>query len=294
MVTARISSILPARAEDGPGIDMTLSGGTITAGLDYRNLAAASYWDNAGGKIFAGQDPDTGTLYKFGLPSVVPSLTEFVDLAAAVTGITLAGGGTLRIPGGMTTGTLPANFEDVLLEYDGPENQVSAFSEGFAGRPAWAKKVFRSQHRPDHPDKQLYSVYVETRPWGSGKNGPPSTDTALGVLNIKCNWTQPTAFFGEIDGVYIHVYQGGPDAASSAPRATIAPVFRWARTFAGRADLSPSLKARGMKSAAPMWRALPSAWSTFTSHQSFPMVPDGTIRRAKALLMAIPPSQRRG
>ena len=54
--------------------------------------------------------------------------------------------------------------------------------------------------------------HIESRPTGSGRNGPGSADIGLTVSQIKKGWTGQAPTSGELDGIYVALRQSGPDS----------------------------------------------------------------------------------
>lgn len=130
-------------------------------------------------------------------------------LAAA---ISAAGAATLAIEE-TPAGSLPASYTAVLdYEIAAPFRHFSLA----AAEARTSKRLLRTQHAGGHADAAVYTMGIETRPVGSGKNGPVSADVGLGLSVIKQGFggaTRPAA--GEMDGLYIVVRQDGPQGTAS-------------------------------------------------------------------------------
>jgi hypothetical protein len=62
----------------------------------------------------------------------------------------------------------------------------------------------------NHPTIDSSALAIQTRPVGSGKNGPSFADFGLSISAVKQNWNTTAAVIGEMDGINIVIRQGGP------------------------------------------------------------------------------------
>jgi hypothetical protein len=92
-----------------------------------------------------------------------------------------------------------------------PTDRINLFTEGGLVENYYAHWIVRSFLPGAHPGRLYAAQHIEVRPVGSGENGPASCDVAQSISAIKQNWTT-TNIPGEINGEYLIVRQGGPDA----------------------------------------------------------------------------------
>lgn len=73
-----------------------------------------------------------------------------------------------------------------------------------------AGHIFRASDPGSHSGIQHNLVHIESRPLGSGTNGPANSDNGLSISVVKQNFHLGlTAAAGEIDGLVIAIRQGG-------------------------------------------------------------------------------------
>ena len=218
----------------------------LKAWIDAANTPLSGVIHSAAGLSYRGS---TGATTISDLPGLVPAdeLTAHhwpdttAGLAAA---LTHAAGKTLKVRGALA-GTLPASYPNTLLDYEA-STAVRAYT--IAGTEARsALRTFRAQHAGSHADAEVYSFHIETRPVGSGKNGPTSADIALSMSTVKRAYATGSAVKGEMDGMVIVLRQDGPDgfasgAADSSDAAAIMVNAQNAGTcgFLAAADMSIS------------------------------------------------------
>jgi hypothetical protein len=132
------------------------------------------------------------------------SVTDFPDASTAVTGT--PGGGTILVPNGETA-TLPASYPDVVFDYLGPNISANVFQmSGETTRTA--KRVLRGMNAGSHSGDEESLLCIESRPVGSGANGPTNADYGLTLSMLKKDF-DTTAVVGEIDALNIALRQGG-------------------------------------------------------------------------------------
>jgi hypothetical protein len=153
-------------------------------------------------------------------PSVAAARNHLGDYAT-VAGA--ASGGVVRIPGGQSI-VLPATYENIVFEYDGPSVAVNNYQE-VGETTRFAKRVLRSQHAGAHSDIEWSTLHIEARPVGSGKNGPTSSDYAMTISNMKKGYGTGAEVLGEIDGLNIVVRQAGPLPSSEATQSDAAGIL---------------------------------------------------------------------
>ena len=140
------------------------------------------------------------------------NIQNFNTGAGAVTAIEVIGGGVLRVGGGVTPPTLPTAYTGTIIEYDGPVVDINFYNEsGLEGRQS--KRAWKMQHTGPHIGQSLSGFHIQSTATGSGRNGPGNADIGTSVSLVKKN-KQSGAAYGEMDGQYIIVQQGGPAPTS--------------------------------------------------------------------------------
>lgn len=133
--------------------------------------------------------------------------SDAASIAAAITDIG-SPGGTVVFPGATGySGSLPASYPTVVLEYHGPKTPINVYQES-GETTRWGKRVYRGQNATTRNGEEYTLFVVEHHPVGSGTNGPTSADYALTVVNQKEDF-DTTSVVGEIDGILVVVRQGG-------------------------------------------------------------------------------------
>lgn len=84
-----------------------------------------------------------------------------------------------------------------------------------------AKSILRTSNAGSHVGSDDSVVAIESRPVGSGANGPTNADFGQTISIIKKNFSSTTVP-GEMDGLNIVVRQGGPTSDSCAILANVA------------------------------------------------------------------------
>lgn len=84
-----------------------------------------------------------------------------------------------------------------------------------------ANMRIRAEHPPAHSGVNHSVLNLESRPVGSGTNGPGSADRGLIVSSIKEDW-DTSSVAGELDGVSVMLRQGGPDSGAGENNADAA------------------------------------------------------------------------
>lgn len=171
-----------------------------------------------------------------------PSLFDFTTVTNAIANLTTAyGGGVLHMPTGNGATVLPASLGKVLLEYDGPDVNMSMFGE--APSTAWSvAKLYRYQNNAAHAAKGQAAVGVESTVLGSGTNGPTHADYGMSIALKKKDFDTTTEV-GEIDALNISVRQGG---AASDGCAILANVATYGTGFMGAMEATTSAIAGGV------------------------------------------------
>lgn len=171
-----------------------------------------------------------------------PSLFDFTSVALAITDLTTYyGGGVLHMPTGNGATALPASLGKVLLDYDGPDVNMSMFGE--SPSTAWSvAKLYRYQNNAAHSAKGQAAIGLESTVLGSGTNGPTHADYGLNIALKKKNFDTTTEV-GEIDALNISVRQGG---AASDGCAILANVATYGTGFMGAMEATTSAIAGGV------------------------------------------------
>lgn len=193
---------------DGTVTTSTIVDGAVTA----QKLSANAVVDTsvASGTKLYNRIHDISSVTDFGLP--VTSVT----VAAAVTATQAAGGGLLHMPNvDYSSVALPANCTGVVFEYDGPNVPVTVFGES-PGASYISQKVFRYQDSSAHAGHGHSTVHVESKPIGTGANGPTNADFALTISLLKQGFGGGSALSGELDGAYIAVRNDGASSDTTA------------------------------------------------------------------------------
>lgn len=218
--------------------DLIAEGQTVVTEATNKLAALADDTDPAKGAALVGY---SGRQLNAKLDEI-PSLGDFADAAAAVTDLTASvGGGTLLMPAGNGAATLPASTGKVLLDYDGPDVNLSAFGE--VPSSAWSTaKLLRYQNNTTHSGAGQSAFAIESRPVGSGTNGPTSADYGQTISVAKKDF-DTTSVVGEIDGLTIGIRQGG---AASDACAILANVATYGTGFMGAMESSTSAVTAGV------------------------------------------------
>lgn len=131
-----------------------------------------------------------------------------IDVPTAIAVVEAGGGGVVRIGGGAPQTGLPASFTGTTVEYDGPLISVNVYTEN-AQESKRAKRVWKQQHTGNHIGQSLSGFHIQSKITGSGRNGPSNADVGMSISSLKKS-ASSGAEYGEIDGIYIVVMQGGP------------------------------------------------------------------------------------
>lgn len=178
----------------------------------YGIIDGAEY--RAAGLSYLGETGATAIADLLGLvPGGTPTLGHFPDTTAGIADALAYAAGREIDALSLPAGALPSSYT-ATLDYK-LDADLQLFTLASA-EPRTAKRMIRTQHAGAHPDASVYSFGIESRPTGSGKNGPTSADVGFGVSVIKKGFgtaTRPPA--GEIDGLYIVVRQDGPQGTIS-------------------------------------------------------------------------------
>lgn len=118
-------------------------------------------------------------------------------------------GGTVRMPNGNYSAvSIPADYSNVSLSFDGPSVPVTMFGEP-PGNQFIAAVARKQMDSTSHAGLGHSSFHVEAHPKGSGLLGPLNADYALTIGHVKQNVGSGTEVPGEMDGMYIGVRNGG-------------------------------------------------------------------------------------
>lgn len=153
--------------------------------------------------------------------------TNTTALNNAIANRVANGGGVVRIPGGYL-GTFTYSLPDpsVVVWSDGPNANRSQFGFSSAATDSGvALGGLMATTRPSANNRAVFSVFGTSQ--GSGGNGANNGDFDSSFQEQKLNWNCTTArqaaaqcttvaLQGEDDTLFLSLFQGGPDATSSA------------------------------------------------------------------------------
>ncbi|MCM2455295.1 hypothetical protein HGO37_07860 [Rhizobium sp. CG4] len=131
---------------------------------------------------------------------------------AGIQAIETIGGGVYRVGGGVAGPILPATFLGTVVDYDGPLVDINFFAES-GPEIRKAKRAWKMQHGGPHAGETLSGFHIQSTITGSGRNGPNNASIGQSISSVKKNAPSGAAF-GEVDGLYIVIRQGGPTPTS--------------------------------------------------------------------------------
>lgn len=142
------------------------------------------------------------------------SVCDYPDMATVASALIGTITGTVKVPINFPDGipgsiplTYPVEYRGLQFEVDvgGEPNNMFSYStvENFN-----AAKSFKYQPEQAHAGFGKSAVHIQTRPIGTGANGPLNADYALTVSNVKKAYNT-TVVGGECNGIYTVVRNGG-------------------------------------------------------------------------------------